>query len=252
MEGQLGWSLLAAIVLLVGLAMLFSVLSRLGLARELSVAAVRAVLQLAAISLIIVVAIRHLWLAAPLVLLMFAVAVGTSASRCGVRDRWWWVALAMGCGLLPVLVVVFATGAAPLNGASLIPIAGIIGGNTMTGHTLFARRAFAQLRGEQPQYEAGLSIGLERHQVLTELVDPARTEALVPNIDQTRTVGLVTLPGAFIGVLLGGGSPLQAGAAQILVLVGIMAAQTITVTVAARLVAAAKLLPADLRGQLRP
>ncbi len=77
-------------------------------------------------------------------------------------------------------------------------------------------------------------------------------EALVPNLDQTRTVGLVTLPGAFIGVLLGGGSPLQAGAAQILVLVGIMAAQTITVTVAARLVAAAKLLPADLRGQLRP
>lgn len=252
MESVPGWPLAIAIAMLVGIAVAVAGVARLGLGRELLVAALRAVLQLAVISLVIVVAVRHLWLAIPLVLLMFTVAVFTSAGRCGVRDRWWWVALAMGCGLLPVLLVVFLTGAAPLNGASLIPIAGIVGGNAMTGHTLFARRAFALLRSEHPQYEAGLSIGLERPQVLTELVAPARTEALVPNIDQTRTVGLVTLPGAFIGVLLGGGSPLQAGAAQILVLVGIMAAQTITVTLAARLVSAALLLPVDLRAQLRP
>jgi len=31
--------------------------------------------------------------------------------------------------------------------------------------------------------------------------------ALVPGLDQTRTVGLVTLPGAFVGVLLAGASP---------------------------------------------
>ena len=51
-------------------------------------------------------------------------------------------------------------------------------------------------------------------------------EALIPGLDQVRTAGVVTLPGAFIGVLLGGGSPAQAAAAQVLVLMGIMAAQT--------------------------
>ncbi len=72
-------------------------------------------------------------------------------------------------------------------------------------------------------------------------------EALVPGLDQTRTVGLVTLPGAFVGVLLGGGTPVQAGSAQILVLVGLLAAQTVTVAVGYELVRRGRLLPADLR-----
>ena len=61
--------------------------------------------------------------------------------------------------------------------------------------------------------------------------------ALVPALDQTRTVGLVTLPGAFVGVLLGGGSALEAGAAQLLVLVGLLAAETIAVWVVTEQVA---------------
>ncbi len=62
----------------------------------------------------------------------------------------------------------------------------------------------------------------------------------------------MTLPGAFIGVLLGGGSPLQAGAAQVLVLIGIMAGQAVVVGVAHRLMMAGRLMPADLRARLRP
>jgi putative ABC transport system permease protein len=71
-------------------------------------------------------------------------------------------------------------------------------------------------------------------------------------MDQTRTVGLDTLPGAFIGVLLGGGSPIQAGTAQLLVLFGLLATQTITIVVAHRLMRLGKLLPPDLAGSLQP
>jgi putative ABC transport system permease protein len=57
---------------------------------------------------------------------------------------------------------------------------------------------------------------------------------------------LVTLPGAFIGVLLGGGTPLEAGAAQVLVLVGVMAGQALTAAVLLRLVGAARVVRTDL------
>ena len=77
---------------------------------------------------------------------------------------------------------------------------------------------------------------------------PAAAEAMLPGLDQTRTVGLVTLPGAFIGVLLGGGSPLQAGAAQVLVLIGIMAGQACTVALMGGIVARTRIVPDDLRG----
>jgi putative ABC transport system permease protein len=60
---------------------------------------------------------------------------------------------------------------------------------------------------------------------------------MVPALDQTRSVGLVTLPGAFVGVLLGGGGPVQAGAAQVLVLIGLLAVETVAVLAAVELVA---------------
>ena len=87
-------------------------------------------------------------------------------------------------------------------------------------------------------------------EAIDEVVRRHLPEALVPGLDQTRTVGLVTLPGAFVGVLLGGGTPIQAGAAQLLVLIGLLATQTITVVMAARLVRAGRLLPAELRERL--
>ena len=140
----------------------------------------------------------------------------------------------------------------PLEGIALIPVVGIILGNTMNGHTLVGRRAFAALREETGQYDAALSLGLTRSQAIDEVVHRRLPEALIPGLDQVRTAGVVTLPGAFIGVLLGGGSPAQAAAAQVLVLLGIMAAQTTTAVVAGRLIAGARLLPDDLQARLRP
>lgn len=66
--------------------------------------------------------------------------------------------------------------------------------------------------------------------------------ALVPGLDQTRTVGLVTLPGAFVGVLLAGATPLQAGAVQVLVLVALLLVQVLAVAVTVELISAG-LLP---------
>ena len=152
--------------------------------------------------------------------------------------------------MLPVLGVLFASGTVPWTGAALVPMAGIVIGGAMNTHSLAGRRAFAVLREERGVYEAALSIGLTRAEAIEELVQRRLPEALVPGMDQTRTVGLVTLPGAFVGVLLGGGTPLQAGSAQLLVLVGLLAAQAITVAVAGWLIRGGRLLPADLRADL--
>ena len=155
-------------------------------------------------------------------------------------------------GLLPVVLIILLTRTVPPTGIALVPVVGILAGNTMNGHTLTCRRAFAALREEKGQYEAALSLGLTRAQSVGEVVHRRVPEALIPGLDQVRTAGVVTLPGAFIGVLLGGGSPAQAAAAQVLVLMGIMAAQTTTAVVAERLIGEARLLPDDLKASLQP
>ncbi len=91
--------------------------------------------------------------------------------------------------------------------------------------------------------EAALSRGLTPRGAIIEIGRPVAATALVPPVDQTRTVGLVTLPGEIVGVLLGGGSPLGAGAAQLLVLVGLLATEVLAVWVVTELVVSGRLLP---------
>lgn len=252
MKVEPGWQLLLALVLLVAMAVLASRIGRLHQEGSVVVAAVRAGVQLVVVSTVIVAAIQHVWSALLFALLMYGVAVYTTTRRTGITGAWPWTALAVASGVLPVLGIIYLTGTAPFNGFSLIPIAGIVVGNMMTAHTLTGRRVFAELRTNIPSYEAGLALGLNRGQVIDLITAPVAAEALVPNLDATRTVGLVTLPGAFVGVLLGGGTPLQAGASQLLVLIGIMAGQSVTVVVANHLIRLGRLLPPDLAARLRP
>lgn len=238
--------LVIALIALLALALAANILGRVGLGRPMITAALRAVLQLAVAAAVITIALQHLALALLVVLVMFSIATLTAARRTDVGRRWPWTALALAAGALPVLLIIIGTGVAPFTPATVIPIGGIIIGGTMTGHSLSARRSFAALRDDYGQYEAGLAVGLLPRESIDLVVARHRPEALFPALDQTRTVGVVTLPGAFIGVLLGGGSPVQAAATQIIVLVGLLAAEALTIVVSHQLIMHGRLLATDL------
>jgi putative ABC transport system permease protein len=72
--------------------------------------------------------------------------------------------------------------------------------------------------------------------------------ALLPRLDQTRTVGLVTLPGAFVGMLLSGATPAEAAAVQLVVLVALLLVQSTAVLVVLELVATGRLRDPRRRG----
>lgn len=239
---------LALILLVVLLAHAYA---RTGLAREAFTAALRSVLQLGIAALVIAAAIQHLVTSLLVILLMFVMAAVTTTGRIGAERRCTpWAGLAIASGLVPVVGILLLSTAVPLTGIALIPVCGILIGNAMSGHTLFGRRAFSALHDELGQYEAYLSVGLESRAAVSEITHRRIPEGLVTGLDGVRTAGVVTLPGAFIGVLLGGGSPAQAAVAQVLVLFGIMAVQAVTVVVEERLIARRLIVPADLRASL--
>jgi putative ABC transport system permease protein len=242
------WRLALVLTALVALAVLASAVGRLGVGRDHITAAARAVTQLAVVSLLITATLQSWWASTAFVLLMYLIATATSARRVGVSTtQAGWVGLAVGAGALPVVGLALGSGVVPLNGAGLIPIAGIVIGGAMTAATLTGRRAFDELAGHWDSYEAALSLGLPTADAAYLVLQPTAREALTPGLDQTRTVGLVTLPGAFIGVMLGGGTPLEAAAAQVLVLIGLMSAQAITATVLLRLIATGRVVTRDLQ-----
>ncbi|HLN77241.1 MAG TPA: ABC transporter permease [Nocardioidaceae bacterium] len=241
------WRLAVVLVALVAVAVTASYLGQLGVERQHLTAAARAVVQLAVVSLVITAALGSIWWSLAFALLMFAVATWTSSGRINVpRGQIPWVGLAIAAGAVPVLVLILGSGLVPFNGPGLIPTAGIVIGGAMTAATLTGRRAWDEITGGFGSYEAGLALGLQSHDAAFEVIQPSAKEALTPGLDQTRTVGLVTLPGAFVGVLLGGGTPLEAGSAQIMVLIGLMAAQAITAAVLLRFVAGARVVREDM------
>ena len=242
------WKLAVVLLALVVVAALTSRLADLGVERDHVTAAVRAVLQLAVVAVFIATVIESLWWSLAFALFMFVVATATSHRRIGApRHQSPWVALAIAAGAGPVIGLCLGSGVIPLNGAGVIPISGIIIGGAMTASTLTGRRAFDELTAHQGSYEAALALGLSSPDAAHLVIQPTAREALTPGIDQTRTVGLVTLPGAFVGVLLGGGTALEAGAAQVLVLIGLLAAQAITTAALLRLIATGRVVREDLR-----
>jgi uncharacterized protein (TIGR00245 family) len=246
---DLGPGLVVALLTLTALAALVGWASGLGQHRPLVAAALRATVQLAAVSAVLVAVVGSLALSALFVLLMLTVAAATAAGRVtrlpvrspGLARRAAAAGAAILTGAAPVVVLVLASGAVPLRGEAVIPIAGIVIGGAMTATSLAGRRLRDELHQRRGEVDAALALGLLPREAVLEIARPVAATALVPALDQTRTVGLVTLPGAFVGVLLGGGSAAEAGAAQLLVLVGLLAAEALAVWVTLELVARGRL-----------
>lgn len=242
---ELGPGLAVVLVILVVLAAVVGRVSGLGQQRPAVVASVRAAGQLAVVSVLVVAVVRSLWTSAAFAMLMLVVAGATSAGRVtgararqsGLAARILVFALPIAGGVLPVLTLVLLSGAVPFRGEAVVPIAGIVIGGAMTATSLAGRRLLDELHHRHGEVEAALALGFLPRDAILEIARPVASTALVPALDQTRTVGLVTLPGAFVGVLLGGGTALQAGAAQLLVLVGLLAAEVVAVVIVTELVA---------------
>ncbi|WP_308286844.1 ABC transporter permease [Actinomadura parmotrematis] len=230
----LGAPLAAVLVLLLLASAVVCWVAELGHARAVLAAGGRAVLQLAVVSLLIGRAVQSLGWTALFIALMYAVASWTARSRLG-RASWTWMPIA--AGTQPVLWLLLGTGVLPARGVALIPVAGILIGGTMTATVLSGRRCREELRTRAGEVEAALAIGLGTRQAVLEICRPSASGALLPVLDQTRTVGLVTLPGAFVGMLLGGASAAQAAAAQLVVSAGLLAAEAVAIAVTLELVA---------------
>ncbi len=212
-----------------------------GSPRAAPAAAVRAAVQLAAVATVLAFALQRMWSSILVVAVMFTVASITAARRSQASRGGGWLALALGTGMIAVIPLLLLSGVVPFTGVAMVPVFGIVLGGTMTASAVAARRALDALNQRVGEVEAALSVGLSERFSRMMVIERELSDALLPNLDQARTAGLVTLPGAFVGVLLATGSAAQAGAVQVLVLVALLLAQVCGVAVVGELVARGKI-----------
>ncbi|NUU23932.1 MAG: ABC transporter permease [Streptomycetaceae bacterium] len=212
-------------------------LTHLGHGKGVLVAGVRAALQLLVVSAVITQVVDFWWATLLFLALMCLVAAATASGRVTGRRLEPWLAVPLLAGAVPVLLLLAATRLMPFDGLVVIPIAGSQLGGALTATVLAGRRALEELSVRKGEVEAAIALGLLDRDARLEICRPAASGALIPALDQTRTVGLVTLPGAFVGMLLGGASPVDAGAVQLFVLIALLATEAVAIAVVMELVA---------------
>jgi len=209
-----------------------------------ALAILRGAAQLALISLVLGGIITDPFWVGVALLVMFTVAATTAT----VRLKWSWNRLAlvgttMAAGITVTLAVVFGTGAVAFEPRYALAVGGIVIGNCMTIATLAGRRFFEAVHQQWDQVEGWLALGATPRRATLYQARLSVHSALIPSIDQTKTTGLVTLPGAFVGAIFGGASPLEAGRFQVVVLASIMAAGAVTAVALIRSLGAVKVRP---------
>jgi len=130
------------------------------------------------------------------------------------------------------------------NPRYLIPIAGMIIGNTMTASALALERLRDDIRQTRQKVETLISLGASSSQATRESINRALKAGLMPNITSMMGVGLVHLPGMMTGQMIAGNAPTQAVRYQLLVSFMLSAAVGITALVTLHLSARRHFTPA--------
>lgn len=111
----------------------------------------------------------------------------------------------------------------------VIPISGMIIGNTMTGVALGINSLLGGMHENRQAIESALMLGATPREASRQLVNQAFDNAMLPTINSMVGMGIVFLPGMMTGQIIGGASPLMAIRYQIAVMLGITGGVSLTV-----------------------
>ncbi|MCP4222192.1 MAG: ABC transporter permease [Actinomycetia bacterium] len=222
-DAVVGWPVIMASLSLVALAVVLAWWLGVGIGRDLITASVRAAVQLLGVGFVFATAFGSahamvwawMWGVG-----MEGVATTVVARRTGHPIRGLGVVAGSVVGLAALISigVTFGLGVIDYEAVSLVVITGITIGNAVPSAVLGVNQSVARCRDGVGEIEGLLSLGMDRRQVVRFLAPRAATASLIPQIERTKVVGLIALPGAMTGLLLAGVDPVQAVAVQLLVM----------------------------------
>lgn len=236
-QADIGLTGLALSGILVAVALGLSVLRRLGVSRDLIVAALRALAQLLVVGAALVLVVDDddplvwTWIWVVLICCLAALVVKRRAPEVPGAARLALLSFAAAAAMS--LGVLFGLGIFEPTGRAIVPLAGVMVGNSMTATVVASRRIVAEARDHRDLIEAKLALGLSSAQAFAPHLREALRTALVPQIETTKTVGLIALPGSMTGLILAGVDPTDAVRVQVAIMYLVLGSVATTTSVMA-------------------
>lgn len=215
---------LGGAVALILINIILSVWLRLGLEKSLFIASLRMVIQLLLIGYVLewLFNLSNPWLVISIALIMATIAGISAVNRTSRRfPSIYWrslISVLISSFLITNLSVAGIIRVEPwYDPQYLIPLLGMILGNTLTGISLGLDKFMDNLVKNRHQVETLLSLGATRWEATHQEITSAISTGMIPIINSMIVMGLVSLPGMMTGQILAGASPLNAVRYQVVI-----------------------------------
>ena len=211
----------AAALVLVAIAIAVSFWQRAGLEEEIGIAVVLSFIQLTAIGFVIQIIFDEDRLVFVVALIAVMVGFGALTARrraSRVPEAFWPLVVALGAAATGTLGLVVALGVFEPEPRFLVPVGGMVVGNSMTASAVALNRLGDEVHSHAREIEATLALGATSTQAAAPIVRRSLRSGMIALVDSTKTTGLIFFPGTMVGMLLAGADPEDAVRLQLILL----------------------------------
>lgn len=225
------YTTLSLTLIFVLIPLLLSKTLKLNLEKDTVIATIRSIIQLLAVGYVLkfVFDSEHIIY----ILLMITLMIGTATLNArkkgkAIKGITWKIAFTL------IVIEVITQGIllgfhiVPATAQYIIPISGMLIGNSMVLSILFLNRFTAEIEASRDEMELILSLGGTPKQAIHTQLTNAIRASMIPTIESQKTIGLVQLPGMMSGQIIGGADPVQAVQFQLLIIFALLTTAAIS------------------------
>jgi len=227
----MSYATLALALIFVLIPLFLSKALHLGLEKDTVIATVRSIIQLVIVGYILKFVFTSENYIFILLMLMLMIAAATQNARkkgASIKGITWKLVATFVVVEILTQAILIGFKIIPPTAQYIIPISGMMVGNSMVLSILFLNRFTAEVESREDEVELILSLGGTPKQAIhTALITSIKTST-IPTIESQKTIGLVQLPGMMSGQILAGADPVQAVQFQLLVLFLLLTTATVT------------------------
>ncbi len=207
--------------ILILLALYYSKKEHLGLGKDILVNSLRAFIQLLILGYILVYVfrLRNFFELLFIVFCMVLFAAFTAQKRVTLVHKGFFVSfLSLFASSFLVLLSLISLQVISFKPNEIIPIGGMIVGNSLNIYTLVIDRLKGEVKNTIDIVESMISLGATLKQALLQPIKASVKAALIPTINSLQTVGIIHIPGIATGMLIAGAEPLEAVSYQLVIM----------------------------------
>ncbi|MDM7273923.1 ABC transporter permease [Sulfurihydrogenibium azorense] len=203
---------------------------KIGLEKEILINSIRAFIQLLILgyALIFILKLSNVFELFGILFVMIVFAVYTAVKRVSIHDGVKIAFLSIFLSSFIIIGTLVLTNVLSLKANEIIPIGGMIIGNSLNAYTQTIERFKSDVKNNVDLIENLIALGLPLKEAFRFQIKNSIKAALIPILNNLQTLGIIWIPGITAGMVLAGANPIHAVFFQLVIMFSMVAVAVLT------------------------